>query len=188
MVRRGVRNLTTGAGAIRQSTAPMQLQSTGDLLGLSDGGQQPSDGGSTSVDPTEVHDDDPWRDARPGLTRRVQTAPSAVHHRLSYDFGSGVIALPDDGHWLEADEDEDSEEDYGGGAGLDAISRASSSGGGGPPLNATTEGADMSSSIASISESRDPPSSPSRPRYGTYYHHPERRRQTVPGAFPRQPS
>lgn len=197
IVRKRVQSIAAG-GPNRQSSAPTQLQ-TGDLLGLADGGQQQQtsagDGSSGSAGvAVDVPHEDPWRDARPGPARRVNTAPSAVHHRLSFDYGSGVIVLPDDGDWLEELEDEDSEEeDYGVGGGSPAITRGPSSGGGGggpstprPPLSATaSEGADVASSAASASESHDPSSSPSRLRYGTYYHHPERRRQTIPGAFPR---
>lgn len=107
----------------------------------------------------------PWEDT-PSPPRRAQTTNSTpLNHRLSFDPASGVIMLPDNGDWLEQEEDSD-EEDYGTES---------------PPLQRSqTEPVVGGSSISTS------PSTPSRlSRYGTYFHHPERRRQPIPGAFPR---
>ncbi|THH11632.1 hypothetical protein EW146_g7980 [Bondarzewia mesenterica] len=131
----------------------------------------PSDTQSQLQPDEPIHN--PWQDAVPGPSRRAQTAPSQVHHRLSYDFGSGVIALPDDGDWIGTGPEDDDSEDYGEDvAGLEH-SQVS--------LDAPTPAGD--SDAAADSAPATAPSS--KPLYGTYYHHPERRRQTIPGAFPR---
>ncbi|KAJ6568448.1 hypothetical protein B0H10DRAFT_2164417 [Mycena sp. CBHHK59/15] len=116
----------------------------------------------------------PWQESR-----RSRSAP--LNHRLSFDPASGVINLPDDSDWLQEDEDVDSDEDYGtqNNGGLEN-SVASLSDVAGPSSN--TNG-DETMLGAPISAS---PTTPSRlSRYGTYFHHPERRRQAIPGAFPR---
>ncbi|KAF8901139.1 hypothetical protein CPB84DRAFT_1708514 [Gymnopilus junonius] len=123
------------------------------------------------VDPSTVID--PWQDATARPTpRRNHT----LTHRLSYDHASGVIMLPEDGEWLEdGDEDVDSDEvDYGTEhGGLEqsitesVVSDNGPSGPSGVPSNAAT-----GQPLSRLS------------RYGTYFHHPERRRQTIPGAFP----
>lgn len=132
------------------------------------GAAGPSDldaaGESTPLDPHAVID--PWQDARPS-TRRARTQPS-LSHRLSYDHASGVIMLPEDSEWLEDDEDSD-EDDYGTEHGLD---------------QSITES--LSSDIAVAPATSTSPGQPASrlSRYRTYFHHPERRRQSVPGAFP----
>ncbi|KAF7760233.1 hypothetical protein Agabi119p4_10909 [Agaricus bisporus var. burnettii] len=116
----------------------------------------------------------PWGDIRP-TNRRVQhSAP--LHHRLSFDHGSGVIVLPEDGDWLDLHDDDevDSDEDHH------------------THEHETNNDGNLDQSIASLAsaESTAPTpgpgiSSPSRTsRYGTYFHHPERRKQSIPGAFP----
>jgi len=99
-------------------------------------------------------DHNPWEDA-PGPSRRL-------NHRLSFDHASGVIVLPDEEDWLA--EESDSDEEYSN------------------PTNGATANETL---IDEVLDAASPPS-PSTPkqRYGTYYHHPERRRQTIPGAFP----
>ncbi|KAK0463700.1 uncharacterized protein EV420DRAFT_1638625 [Desarmillaria tabescens] len=104
-----------------------------------------------------------WEDTQAPPARRVQTEPVPLSHRLSYDQASGVIMLPDDDHWM-GDEIDSDEEDYGAVTG-----------------DSTPPGA-MSETVA---RSQPVPMSPGRSRYGTYFHHPERRRQPIPGAFPR---
>ncbi|KAG6908443.1 hypothetical protein DXG01_004526 [Tephrocybe rancida] len=128
------------------------------LAGSSTGAGTQTDG---AVDPTAVGN--PWEDARPHSGTNGQN----LHHRLSFDVASGVIMLPDNGLWLEDAVDSD-DEDFGG---------------------ENTGGLEQSITSASIVGDDEPlaspTSSPSRTsRYGTYFHHPERRRQTVPGAFP----
>lgn len=111
----------------------------------------------------------PWEDARPGPSRRSQTAPAGtLQHHLSFDHGSGVIMLPEDDDWLE-EEDAESDSD-------EVVSS--------PRVVEDDEPA-AASSIPGENSSPQDQTSPSRRRYGTYYHHPERRRlsQYVPGAF-----
>ncbi|KZT25608.1 DUF221-domain-containing protein [Neolentinus lepideus HHB14362 ss-1] len=96
---------------------------------------------------------DPWRDA----------PHQPLSHRLSYDIGSGVIMLPEDGTWLE-----------------DAVEESEESEDLGSVISHSHGGEQGEAQPSTISEA-----SPSKPRHGTYYHHPERRRQTIPGAFPR---
>ncbi|KAK0211136.1 hypothetical protein DFS33DRAFT_1251690 [Desarmillaria ectypa] len=105
----------------------------------------------------------PWEDTQAPTVRRAQTEPVPLSHRLSYDQASGVIMLPDDDHWM-GDEIDSDEEDYG------AVTGDST------PTGATSE---------TVARSQPVPMSPGRSRYGTYFHHPERRRQPIPGAFPR---
>ncbi|KAG6888436.1 hypothetical protein C0995_008253 [Termitomyces sp. Mi166 len=113
-----------------------------------------------STDPTVVRN--PWEDAR---SRSVQNGHT-LNHRLSFDVASGVIMLPENGTWIDDSADSD-EEDYG---------------------NENTGGLEQSITEASVVGDDEPltsPASPSRTsRYGTYFHHPERRRQVIPGAFP----
>ena len=122
----------------------------------------------SNVDPTVINN--PWEDARPRTRRSYSHAPPPpLSHRLSYDHASGVIMLPDDGDWLEEEDDDDSDElNYG-----------------------TTNGVETESVLNEDSAVSIPPSpsQQARPsRYGTYFHHPERtaarRRQSIPGAFP----
>jgi hypothetical protein len=90
--------------------------------------------------------------------------------------------LPDDGDWLENDVDSD-EEDYGvrDNGGLDGLI-----------AELSVNGDEGSTSVIDGERDEDSggvtptvPISPSRTsRYGTYFHHPERRRQPIPGAFP----
>ncbi|KAF8218298.1 hypothetical protein K438DRAFT_1796640 [Mycena galopus ATCC 62051] len=118
--------------------------------------------------------------AAPSMERRESESRRSANlsHRLSFDPASGIINLPDDDSWL--DEDDDSDQDFG------------------------TQTAGLENSVGSLNDVEAPPSngegahtmldvplsgSPSTPsrmsRYGTYFHHPERRRQAIPGAFPR---
>ncbi|KAK0440975.1 hypothetical protein EV421DRAFT_1959520 [Armillaria borealis] len=101
----------------------------------------------------------PWEDSQAHPARRAQTEPVPLSHRLSYDQASGVIMLPDDDHWM-GDEIDSDEEDYGAVTG-------------------------DSTPTETVARSQPIPMSPGRSRYGTYFHHPERRRQPIPGAFPR---
>ena len=79
-----------------------------------------------------------------------------TNNRLSYDQASGVIMLPDDSDWLGEDSDSDAE------------------------YMSTAENLENSNTVSALPHIRTPTK-----RYATYYHHPERRRQSIPGAFPR---
>ncbi|KAH9006634.1 DUF221-domain-containing protein [Lactarius hatsudake] len=113
----------------------------------------------------------PWQEQIAGSSSSSQTH-RAISHRLSYDFDSGVIILPDDGVWPEG-LDSDSEDD----AGIAGNSPRhpqvlsdSATPGGGQEVVGTPDAQNVSGST--------------KTRYGTYFHHPERRWQSVPGAFP----
>ncbi|KAH7918403.1 DUF221-domain-containing protein [Leucogyrophana mollusca] len=128
------------------------------------------DMGSPTQEHTELPPDgpsNPWADAR----TRTSYSQSSLNHRMSFDPASGVIMLPEDDDWLV--DDVSSDEDYGSMSHTPEHAQGDAS-------NASQE--DLS---ASITQSPSTPlASPGKRRYGTYYHHPERRRQTIPGAFP----
>lgn len=111
----------------------------------------------------EAHATNPWVDAdAPGPSSH----PQSNLHRLSFDPGSGVIMLPEGDDWL-MDDDDDSSDEYGHTV---------------PPSGEVTRNASQED-LAHVSSASAVSASPKR-RYGTYYHHPERRRATIPGAFP----
>ncbi|KAF8273382.1 DUF221-domain-containing protein [Lactarius quietus] len=129
---------------------------------------------SATSSPGELNSDmisNPWQEQIAGSSSSSQSQ-HAISHRLSYDFGSGVIILPDDGVWPEG-LDSDSEDDAGSAGDSSRPSQVLSESaipGGNQEVVGTPDVQNVSSS--------------SRPRYGTYFHHPERRWQSVPGAFP----
>ncbi|KAG6837025.1 hypothetical protein H0H93_016232 [Arthromyces matolae] len=128
----------------------------------------PRAGSSTSGTTAQINDNtdmasirNPWEDTR------ARAGSGQLNHRLSFDVASGVIMLPENGAWLEDSVDSE-EEDYGA---------------------ENTGGLEQSITEASVAGDDEPiavpGASPSRTsRYGTYFHHPERRRQPIPGAFP----
>lgn len=83
-------------------------------------------------------------------------AESYANHRLSYDPASGVIMLPEDSDWLGEESDSDAE------------------------YMSSVENQENSNVVSALPHTRSPTK-----RHATYYHHPERRRQSIPGAFPR---
>lgn len=83
-------------------------------------------------------------------------AGSHINHRLSFDPASGVIVLPEDSDWLGEESDSDAE------------------------YVSSVENQENSNTVSELPRTRSPTK-----RYATYYHHPERRRQSIPGAFPR---
>lgn len=141
---------------------------------FSHGTPGPSSANGVHQDPVHVAiNTNPWEDTRPQHSR------SGSGHRLSYDVASGVIMLPDDADWLEDDADSD-EENYGTehNRGLDGPIADLIDGGSASAAGGETEEVDGGvTPTISISPSRTS-------RYGTYFHHPERRRQPIPGAFP----
>lgn len=155
VVRRGGGTATTGDSAALRGIPKL------------DNGQNPTGrSGELSGDMTN----NPWQEPIAGPSSPSQ-AHHMVNHRLSYDFGSGVIILPEDGIWLEG-VDSDSDDDYGSG---DTSRRSQVM----PDSVVSEDG----QGTAGNSDVEDVGGS-SRMRYGTYFHHPERRRQSVPGAFP----
>ncbi|KAF8483359.1 DUF221-domain-containing protein [Russula ochroleuca] len=153
VVRRGGRSSTTGTSRARgvpiQDSVRDSIASSGELVG----------------DVTN----NPWQESTPDPSNLSQLHHT-INHRLSYDFGSGVIILPDDGIWLEGT-DSDSEDDDGDGE---------IAGGQATPERVVAEDDDQGSG----GPDGQTVSGVSRTRYGTYFHHPERRWQSVPGAFP----
>ncbi|KAL1750539.1 hypothetical protein FB107DRAFT_223742 [Schizophyllum commune] len=145
----------------------------------------------------EPHDDaNPWQQESPARPsqRRARTAPAPLHHRLSFDQATGVINLPDDESWLvgglegeEAaaasdEEDVDSDEDYGTvqHAVVHNPSRRTSLMGPGRQGSVGPQRGSVAGD--SVVDGEGTPARTSR--YGTYFHHPERRRLQIPGAFP----
>jgi hypothetical protein len=111
----------------------------------------------------------PWQEPTAGPSNLSQPQHTN-NHRLSYDFGSGVIILPDDGIWLEdVDSDSDVDDEIGDMRGEQAS----------PELAAPEDDQGVAGGLDGQAAS-----GPSATRYGTYFHHPERRWQSVPGAFP----
>jgi hypothetical protein len=114
----------------------------------------------------------PWQEQMAGSSGSSQTH-RAISHRLSYDFDSGVIILPDHEVWPEG-LDSDSEDDAGSADNSSRPSQVvlsdSAIPGGGQEVVGTAD-------VQNVNVS-------SKTRYGTYFHHPERRWQSVPGAFP----
>lgn len=115
---------------------------------------------------SDTHASNPWAEGDAGPSH----AQNRIHHRLSFDPGSGVIMLPEGDDWLidmdDDDDDDDSSDEYGNTT---------------PPSGEVASNASQEDLAHPLSSST--PASPKR-RYGTYYHHPERRRPTIPGAFP----
>ena len=115
----------------------------------------------TGVEPSDrsVLDRNPWEEeqaaARPRPRTHRSTHSGQIHRRLSFDAASGVIVLPEDENWLEA-EDSDSD-DYG------ELQNSTLS----VPPGGDREGSEQTSAGGSPGASK---------RYSTYYHHPERRK------------
>jgi hypothetical protein len=118
----------------------------------------------------------PWQDAHSRVLRSQGSQNQQTsHHRLSFDPGSGVIMLPENGGWLDEESDSSDElldPDNDGRLGISARDDELSL----PPEDGGSSSNLMEGSAVA---------SPAKRRYATYYHHPERRRQTIPGAFPR---
>lgn len=83
-------------------------------------------------------------------------AGSHANNRLSYDPASGVIILPENPDWLGEESDSDAE------------------------YMSSVENQENPNTVSALPHTRTPTK-----RHATYYHHPERRRQSIPGAFPR---
>ncbi|KAF8838304.1 DUF221-domain-containing protein [Paxillus ammoniavirescens] len=111
---------------------------------------------------SDARGSNPWADADAGMSH----SQNSLSHRLSFDPASGVIMLPEDDDWLAEDYDS-SDEDYGN------VTPPSGEGQNAAPQD-------------DLRLHGSPPAATASPkrRHGTYYHHPERRRPTIPGAFP----
>ncbi|KAH6904319.1 hypothetical protein BKA70DRAFT_1373644 [Coprinopsis sp. MPI-PUGE-AT-0042] len=141
----------------------------------------PAGGLASPTSPLDVEGPDPmanpWSDPSPSNTTRGLGALSPGHrtlsHRLSFDHATGVIMLDDD-EWGEEEEEGDSDEV-------------------GPGLRRgrnfllesdTSEAAGQAGGTIASPTATSPLRGSRQSRYGTYFHHPERRRQPIPGAFP----
>lgn len=151
---------------------------------------------ATSVDPSTVID--PWQDPSTASTSRRRQATEqprrsrTLVHRLSYDPASGVIVLPDEAAWLDSDDSDEvvtgsDGEDYG--TELDrSVASVGDDGDGevgvgvGSLLAGTSEGSAVATQVQGRGSVVSTPTRTSR--YGTYFHHPEKRKQTIPGEFP----
>ena len=156
--------------------------------GETPGGEQQSVPSTTSS-----HEDlrrNPWLSdtslGRPPATRsnsESQARGRQLTHRLSFDEATGIINLPEDMDWLMEDvDDSDSDVDYG------SVSPSGSGNGDGETATQSPveEGDEVVNGGApSSAVTSTPVTSPTKQRHGTYYHHPEKRRQPIPGAFPR---
>lgn len=130
-----------------------------------------SDRDSTLINPwSEGHNETPSASVTPGA--------KILQHRLSFDDASGVIALPDHANWLMEEADSDSEEDVGSAASASTPTPH-------PHVRHDADPTNSNESGPSHIATHMSPTSPSKQRHGTYFHHPERRRQQIPGAFPK---
>lgn len=134
----------------------------------------PSQDGETHLDSYTDEDPsaamNPWSET-PVNGHQTPARARVITHRLSFDGATGIIALPEDAQWMMEDAETDSDEDYG----------TTPS-----PTNASE--ADVAADLTMEASGSSPGTthtSPKKTRHGTYFHHPERRRQTIPGAFPR---
>ncbi|KAJ3568493.1 hypothetical protein NP233_g5666 [Leucocoprinus birnbaumii] len=190
-----LRNRSRGGGPRSSTTSPYPSSTT---LGVMGSGTNDATNEILPTDAAAVSN--PWNDLRgapppSGPTRR-HTTPNAggtLHHRLSFDHGSGVIMLPDDAEdWLDdlGDDDPDSDEDHHHHA---ADSHNAPEGNADDEGEGGGEGRGLEQSVASLMSTDSTAAtpgvagvaSPSRmSRYGTYWHHPERRRDSrmsIPG-------
>jgi hypothetical protein len=144
------------------------------------------------------YDENPWSDATavPRLTCRATETDGLLQKRLSFDGAIGVIVLPDDWGMENIGNDSDSKE-YGTNSGtlLPTLSHHDGN------VVITTDavhsdqleqaqaaGSETDGLLAPEERPASTTSTPATPvhknRYTTYFHHPEKRRQTTPGAFP----
>ena len=109
-------------------------------------------------------------------TEGLQPPARAASHRLSFDPATGVITLPDGEVFYERVENgADSDSDYGEVSG-ETDSHEEQSG----EVSPVVQGAEDTTAA----NGGQTGSSLRAKRHSTYFHHPERRRNQVPGAFP----
>lgn len=122
--------------------------------------REPPQRANTEPFPTRPVDEaNPWHDAPSRVPQR-----QVLNHRLSFDHASGVIMLPDNEEWLEDESDSDAEDLGATGAETPRV--------GTRPLASDPEAIGEPNEATALR----PSTSPGR-RYGTYWHHPERRRR-----------
>ncbi|CCA67384.1 hypothetical protein PIIN_01215 [Serendipita indica DSM 11827] len=104
-------------------------------------------------------------------SENLQPTTRQASHRLSFDPATGIITLPDGEVFfdrMENGNENESDSDYG-------------------EVSGETDTPDDRSGNASTNDqaaAEDQGTEPRTRRHSTYFHHPERRRQQVPGAFP----
>ncbi|KAJ6551627.1 hypothetical protein B0H19DRAFT_1158348 [Mycena capillaripes] len=135
------------------------------------GENQSSASAVTPSESSEPGASNPWQESRRSTT---------LSHRLSFDPASGVINLPENDDWLH--EDDDSDDDYGTNPATGGLENSVASL---SDLDGPTSNSNGDSPLLDVPISGSPTTPSRMSRYGTYFHHPERRRQTIPGAFPR---
>lgn len=124
--------------------------------------REPPQRANTMPFPTRPVDDiDPWHDTTSRPPQR-----QALNHRLSFDHASGVIMLPDNEEWLEDESDSDADDLAAAGTDTPRIGTGS--------LTIDPEAVGEPTETTALR----PSTSPSGRRYGTYWHHPERRKRT----------
>ena len=150
-------SLVGGRGTSRKRNSTINL--LGSTVGspLGEGGSLPRDGNADGQEdaPGGSTTPNPWRELRPSPARTPR-------NRLDFDGATGVIMMPDD-EWY--DEEVDSSE-----YGSEAPSTDSDASDGTRERRAQRD----TSADARTSSTK---------RHSTYYHHPERRKRVVPGAF-----
>lgn len=133
------------------------------------------------VDPAAADGQNQGEHIEGTLVRPLSTASTSelpqptrqVSNRLSFDPASGVITLPDGEVFYERIAADDSDSDYGEVSG-ETDSREGASGATSPVADAGEVDANGGTTESGLRAKR----------HSTYFHHPERRRQQVPGAFP----
>lgn len=128
-------------------------------------GADPS--GADQLSSTPATGSAPPRSHSPDNIRPLPQSQPLIH-RLSFDHATGVIMLPEDGEWILQNEDSDSEEG--------AISRETTQ------HEEVVNGDEPTSTNMATGVERI-----GGGRYRTYYHHPERRRQTASGVISQSP-
>ena len=122
--------------------------------------------------------ENPWEDVPPSPTTARRQQQQVVSHRLSFDPASGVIMLPDDGTWLDDGHNEHDEVVEG--------ESSDDSDFGEEVTNGRSQTEPTVPTLNSLGSPGGGGGGERTSRYGTYFHHPERRRsQAIPGAFPR---
>ena len=134
----------------------------------------------------------PWSDLRTnGGTTQQQDVDGEVsgegtrrvRNRLSFDDATRIIVLPEDAQWLMEDvNSSDSEDEYGNESTAPPSPDSTSNEAG---VSGDGDVAGGSTAIGTGESTTPTPVATPSKRHGTYFHHPEKRRQTISGAFPR---
>jgi hypothetical protein len=162
------------------TTAPRQEQDAGTSSNAASNGAPSNYGAVNPVATTGQESGNPWADSSSRL-RPTEREP-LLHRRLSFDDASGVIMLSDDWMMEDIGSDSDSEEFTTSPGPSRETSTAHDND---EPVHSHS---DTEAEVGTATPRLRPLSTPDSPetkrRHATYFHHPERRRQTIPGAFP----